>query len=364
MTSPNDASNAAVKPRFSGGTEFYTELKRRVSEFFADGKRRERDCLRMYLKTAIILGGFVGTYLLLILWASTWWQIVPLVALLAVGIAAIGFNIQHDGGHQAYSDSAIVNRLMAWTMDLAGASSYIWHRKHDIIHHTYTNIPGHDSDIELGVFGRLSPEQPRRAFHRYQHFYLWFLYGLMAIKWQLVDDFRDVIKGRIGNTKIQRPRGWALFGFLLGKVVFFSWAFAIPLMLHTWWVVLLCYIGGAGLLGVILSVTFQLAHCVEEADFPTPDKETGQVGRAWAEHQLATTVNFAPRNWLCTWFMGGLNFQVEHHLFAKICHVNYPALSRVVEETCKDFGVPYNTNGSLWRGIVSHYRFLRRMGRA
>jgi len=108
---------------------------------------------------------------------------------------------------------------------------------------------------------------------------------------------------------------------------------------------------------------FQLAHCVEEASFPLPGKVSGRVDNAWAVHQAETTVDFARRSRVAAWFLGGLNFQIEHHLFPRISHVNYPALSRVVEETCRDFGVRYTQYTSLRAGMASHFRWLRRMGR-
>src|SRR5262249_27976320 len=158
-----------------------------------------------------------------------WWLALPLAASVGLSMAAIGFNIQHDGGHRAYSDHQWVNKLMAMTLDLLGGSSYIWARKHNLIHHSYANVTGHDEDIDIGLFGRLSPHQARLRFHRLQHFYLWALYGLLPIKWQLYDDFRDVVTGRIGGHRFARPKGWDLVTLIGGKAVFFSLALVIPL---------------------------------------------------------------------------------------------------------------------------------------
>ena len=187
----------------------------------------------MYLKTAIHLTVFAASYVLLVFFASTWWQAFPLTVLLGLTIAGIGFNIQHDAGHHAYSNHRWINKLMAMTLDLVGGSSYIWHWKHGVFHHTYVNITGHDSDIDLGAIGRLTPHQKRYRFHRWQHFYLWPLYGFLAIKWQLATDFHEVITGRIGRHRIPRPKGWDLVIFLGGKAAFFTLAFVIPLMFHS-----------------------------------------------------------------------------------------------------------------------------------
>ncbi|MFQ5423457.1 MAG: fatty acid desaturase family protein [Phycisphaerae bacterium] len=318
----------------------------------------------MYLKTAVVLGCLGTLYTLLVFAPVTWWLAVPLTILLGLSLAAVGFNVQHDGGHGAYSDHRWINKLAATTLDLLGASSYVWARKHNSIHHSYTNITGHDDDINVGLLGRLSPHQRRLWFHRLQHVYLWFLYGFLAIKWHLYDDFHDVLTGRVGEHRLPRPRGRELLTFVGGKIVFFTLTFALPMLLHPWWIVLSVYAAAAFVQGVVLSVVFQLAHCVEEAEFPMPNVDTGRMAIAWAEHQVKTTVDFAPCNRLLTWFVGGLNYQIEHHLFPQICHIHYPALASLVQQTCREFGLPYMAQKSLLVGVASHFRWLRKMSLA
>lgn len=349
-------------PKFGQADAFQGELRRRVEHYFQTTGKQPRDCPRMYAKTATVFAWLIASYVLL-LSGPVWWLAVPLALSLGLAIAAAGFNVQHDGGHRAYSNRAWVNRLMAWTLDLLGGSSYVWAHKHNAIHHTYTNITGHDDDINIGWLGRLSPHQPRRWFHRLQHFYLWVLYGLLPIKWVLFDDFRDVITGRIGTHRFARPRGWELVHLLCGKAVFCTLAFVIPLLLHPWWSVLAVYAVVCFAQGVALAVVFQMAHCVEEARFPLPGEDTGRLATPWAVHQVETTVDFARDNRLVCWLVGGLNFQIEHHLFPRICHIHYPALSRLVEETCRDFGLRYVAHKTFMAGVASHFRWLRRMGR-
>ena len=316
----------------------------------------------MYLKTALTLAWFAASYVALTFLAGAWWQAVPLAVSLGLSMAAIGFNIQHDGGHQAYSARKSINRLMALSLDLLGGSSYVWAKKHNHVHHSFSNITGHDDDINIGFFGRLSPHQRRFWFHRLQHVYLWALYGFLPIKWQLYDDFRDVALGRVGAHRMVRPQGWNLAMFLGGKAVFLALAFVIPLSLHSFEAVAAFYLLTSFAQGVVLSVVFQLAHCVEEADFPLPCPESGRIGNSWAVHQIETTVDFAQHNRLLSWLIGGLNFQIEHHLFPRICHLHYPAISRVVKQTCADYGVRYTAHETLRGGIASHFRWLRRMG--
>jgi linoleoyl-CoA desaturase len=240
----------------------------------------------------------------------------------------------------------------------------MWARKHNTIHHSYTNVTGHDDDINLGLLGRLSPHQKRLKFHRVQHFYMWVLYGFLPVKWHLYDDFHDVIVGQTAGHRFPRPRGWDLVTFIGGKALFFSLAFGIPMLLHPWWCVLALYGIASMVQGITLSVVFQMAHCVEQAAFPQPVPGTSRIENSWAVHQVDTTVDFAPRSRLLAWLVGGLNFQIEHHLFPQICHVHYPALSKLVQETCREFGLRYKAYETFLAGIASHYRWLRRMGMA
>ena len=349
--------------KFGAGDRFQKELQRRVDRYFQRTGRRRRDCPRMYLKTAIVISWLLASYVLLVFVVGTWWLALPLAISLGLSMAALGFNVQHDGGHRAYSDRGWINKLMAMSLDLLGGSSYVWARKHNSIHHSYANITGHDDDIDIGFLGRLSPHQKRLKFHGWQHFYLWPLYGLLPIKWQVYDDFRDVLTGRTGGHRLARPRGWDLAIFIGGKVVFFTLALAIPLALHPVWVVLLFWVVATFVQGEVLSVIFQLGHCVEHAAFPLPRPDTGRMEAPWAVHQIETTVDFAHRNRLLSWFIGGLNFQIEHHLFPRICHLNYPALAPLVEETCREFGLRYQAHKTFRAALASHFCWLRQMGK-
>jgi linoleoyl-CoA desaturase len=317
----------------------------------------------MYAKTAIILAAFTSTYLLLVFVATAWWQAVPLAILLGFTIAAIGFNIMHDANHEAYSDSRWLNRTMAMTLDLVGGSSHFWHWKHNVFHHTFVNVAGYDTDINLLGFGRLTPHHPHAWVHRWQHLYVWFLYGAMALKWQLYDDYRLALTGRMAHYSVPRPRGTQWLVFFGGKLVFLSLAFAIPLTRHPLWAVAATYIVTAVALGIVLAVVFQLAHVVEKAAFP-PETSPGCLNTPWAVHQVETSVDFARDSRSASWLLGGLNFQIEHHLFSRMCHVNYPAIAPLVEQTCREFGVEYKHNKTFLGALRSHYDWLREMGRA
>jgi linoleoyl-CoA desaturase len=317
----------------------------------------------MYVKSAVLLLAFASLYALLVFAAQTWWQAVPLAILLGLATAGIGMNIQHDASHHAYSRHPSVNRLFALSLELLGGSAYLWRYRHGVFHHTYVNITGHDTDIDVGLLGRLSPHQRRLPFHRWQHGYMWALYALMTIRWQLVGDLIELARGEIAGHRIPRPKGWDLVQFIGGKLVFYAIAFVLPMLFHPWWAVLLIYALTSSVTGIVLSIVFQLAHSVEDAEFAMPDGESGRIENAWAIHQAESTVDFARGSKLAALLLGGLNFQIEHHLLPRISHVHYPALSPLVEETCREFGVKFNEHRTFWSGVASHYRWLREMGR-
>ncbi len=342
---------------------FMQTLRERVDAYFVESGQSKRDHWRLYLKTVVILCWLTASYVGLVFYATALWQALAASVSLGLAMAAVGFNIQHDGGHGAYSRFPIVNNMMAFTLDILGGSSFIWKRTHNVVHHSYTNVTGVDGDIDLGFMGRLSPHQERYGFHRFQHFYLWFLYGFITFKWQFRDDYLGLIAGKVGNTTIHRPKGWDAIGLVAGKIIFMTLAFGIPLYLHAWYLVALCFFTASFVQGVVLSIVFQLAHVVEHADFPMPEENSLRIENAWAVHQVETTVDFAQESRLVNWYTGGLNFQIEHHLFPQICHIHYPAIAKIVEETSKEFGVSYNAHPTAWSAIASHFRWLREMGK-
>jgi linoleoyl-CoA desaturase len=357
------ATATGRKLTFAHDTGFHDEVKRRVQAYFQQTGLSQRDDPRMYLKTAMMLAWFGASYALLVFGASSLWQAALASLSLAAAMAGIGFSVQHDANHGAYSKRHGVNRLMGLTLDLLGASSYLWRIKHNVSHHTYTNLDEADDDINFVPFARLSPAQPRYRLHRLQQFYLWALYWFLFPKWTFVDDFKALAQGQISGHRVPKPRGADLIAFVGGKLVFLGWAFVVPWLFHPWWMVLLFYAATSMVLGTILAVVFMLAHCVEETSFPALAPGTEQVPRSWAENQVLATVDFARGNPLMTWYMGGLNFQIEHHLFPRIAHVHYPHIARIVEATCHEFGVRYSVHESFRGALASHWRWLRRMGR-
>ncbi|QRN98528.1 acyl-CoA desaturase [Archangium violaceum] len=352
----------ATKAKFPEAGPFHQALKTRVERYFQESGRAQRDLPGMYAKTAALLGWFAASYAFLVFVATGPWSAVLGCVSLGLAMAGIGFSIQHDANHGGYSERKSINRLLAWTLDVLGASSYVWSWKHNIFHHSHPNVVGLDADIDIQPFCRVAPGQRLHAAHRFQHVYIWMLYGLLAVKWHFVDDFKDVLNGSVGRQKMPRPTGRKLAGVLGGKLFFIGWALVVPALFHPVWKVALCYALTSFVLGLTLASVFQLAHCVEEAEFSEVPEGGGTFAREWAVHQVETTVDFARGNRLLCWYLGGLNFQVVHHLFPRVCHLHYPALSRLVEETCREHGVRYRAQESVGAALGSHVRWLKRMG--
>jgi linoleoyl-CoA desaturase len=353
---------ASPLARFQPSGPFHTDLKARVARYFEARGGDTQGGGAMLFKSALLFAWLVGSYLTLMLAPVSWWQAALLVISLAVAQAGIGFNVLHDANHGSYSKSPLLNRLVGFLgCDLIGASSLNWKQRHNVLHHTYTNIEGMDDDLEAGPLLRFAPWQPRRPHHRFQHLYFWALFALFPVRWFILDDFKELFAGRIGSRPFPRPRGAALFWMLLGKAGYYTWAIVLPLVFHPGWHLLALWLLGSAVLGNLLALVFQLAHCAPEAEFRLAG-EGEAVGREWAEHQVATTIDFARGNPLLTWYLGGLNYQVEHHLFPRVSHRHYPALSRIVEAACEARGLRYRVQPTFRAALLSNLRWMRSLG--
>ena len=246
-------------------------------------------------------------------------------------------------------------------MDFLGSSSMLWKQKHNNLHHTYTNVAGKDDDLDVGGMIRLSPEQERKSWHRFQHLYAPVLYGFLSLYLLFYSDFQKIITRKIGDAPLQGCGKKEVLFFVLTKSLYFTVMLIIPSFFHSFWAIAGLFLLGHLIFGATLSIVFQLAHTVVEAEFPAP-AENGHMPYTWVEHQIKTTANFAPNNAFVTFYCGGLNYQVEHHLFHRISHVHYPKLSHIVKSTCEEFGHPYHVSPSFWHALKSHFTFLKRLG--
>jgi linoleoyl-CoA desaturase len=351
------------KLSFSNGGAFIVETRREVERYLESRRTRVRGRIQLYAKTVVSLGLWAASWIALVFVRPGLWLGLLSLAGLILATILIGFCVQHDANHGAYFRSRRSNHLLGWSADaLLGFSSYAWRVKHNVAHHTYTNVDGYDDDISQTPFARMLPSQRPRPWYRLQHVYIWPLYTLMVIRWQTGADLAALIRGRIANSAVRMPRRWDLAGLVGGKVVFVGWAIVAPLLVYPWWVVAAGYVGYTMATSLVTATTFQLAHCVEEAGFTTAE-ELAAEKRVWAVHEVETTVDFCPRNPVLTWILGGLNFQIEHHLFPRVAHTHYPGIAEIVRRNAAKHGVRYTAQPSLRAALRSHQRHLRRLGR-
>ncbi|TML67103.1 MAG: acyl-CoA desaturase [Actinobacteria bacterium] len=356
-------STPPPKLSFDNGGEFIRQTRREVEEYLSTRRTRVRGRVELYAKGIVAFGLLLASWLTLVLGdPGLWLGLLSLGGLIA-GTPLTAFCVMHDANHGAYFRARRLNHLMGWTADaLLGLSSYAWRVKHNVAHHTYTNVDGYDADITQVPFARLMPVQAPRPWYRLQHYYIWALYCVMALRWQTVGDVAAFVRGRIGTSALRLPRRWDLAGLIGGKVIFVGWAIVVPMFVYPWWAVLGVYLAYSMVVSLIVAVTFQLAHCVEEADFASAEQLAIEP-RLWAVHEVETTVDFCPRNPIISWMVGGLNYQIEHHLFPRVPHTHYAQIAKIVQRNAELHGVRYVAQRSLWGALRSHFRHLRTMGR-
>ena len=342
---------------FAKRSPFHKELNKRVQRHFKDNGLSRNANRAMWTKVAIILGAWVASVAVYFTVKMPIWALIPFAIFTGATMAGIGMSVMHDANHRALSSNQKINQIFGFTVDMLGAAGALWRIKHNRIHHTSPNIVGVDDDIEVGIWGRFAPGQPWHPWLRYQHIYLWGLYTMLTVKW-LPSDFVEIYTKRIGQNDIERPPAGELAMLFLGKAIYFSWILIIPGIIHGWGYALAFMAVATMTLGLILAVVFQLAHVVEEAQFSAP----GVQALDFAQHQLATTVDFARDNRFVTWYVGGLNYQAVHHLYPNICHIHYPMLSKIIEEVAAKHSVPYLVLPSVGAALASHARWLKEMG--
>ncbi|MBX2907001.1 MAG: acyl-CoA desaturase [Taibaiella sp.] len=357
-----------VKFAPKGADSFYDEVKARVNAYFTDNNISHYSNSRMYWKTAAMLSMYFVPYALIVsgLGSINIVLFYLLWLVMGAGIVGIGTSIMHDSNHGAYSDNKALNNFLGSILNVIGGYAKNWRIQHNILHHTYTNIEGLDEDIEAGAVLRMSPEKPLRGFHRYQHIYAWFVYCIMNIYWVTVKDFKNLIgyhkNGLLVKQKISL--GGAVTELILLKLLYVGYMVAIPILFSKmpWYHVVGGLLAMHVVAGLALACIFQPAHVIETSDYAKPDDKR-KMENSWAVHQVLNTADFAQNNKLVSWFIGGLNFQIEHHLFPHICHVHYPEIARIVRSTATEHGIPYVAMPTFRSAIVAHGRMLRKLGR-
>lgn len=343
-------------------SQFFPTVKERVEEYFSTNNLSKHANMSMVLKTVFFLGGFIGLYIIILAEIFSPAVMLWLSILLGMFAAFIGFNVCHDAIHGSYSSSKAVNKALSYVFNLIGANYFVWQTTHNVIHHTYTNIKGVDEDIDVapGLL-RMHKGDEIKKIQKWQHYYAFALYGLASLSWVFRKDFVKIKSPVV--RQFSNPTRKDYIELIAFKVLYYFLFIALPLMVMsiTWWQFLIGFVLMHFAEGLVLGLVFQLAHVVEDAEFPEPNDQN-HIEEAWAVHQMETTANFSRNSWLATFLCGGLNMQVEHHLFPKICHIHYPAISKIVKKTAQEYNVIYNENITFLGALKSHYRMLKKLG--
>lgn len=345
--------------------KFFRTLNKRVNSYFKDNEISKTGNWKLHLKTIVMFSLFLTPYfLILTLDISQWWMLL-LTIVMGVGMAGVGMNVMHDANHGAYSSKKWINKVMGSSMYILAGNVYNWQVQHNVLHHTYTNIHGHDEDLEAGRIIRFSEHSKWRKIHRFQQYYSVLLYGLLTFNWVLTTDFKQTrryLKRKLSYGKLPSPlKQWSTIA--ITKTLYIAIWIVIPMLFMSiaWWKILLGFFIMHYTAGLILSIVFQLAHVVKQTEMPLPDNQ-GSMKNTWAIHQLFTTVNFSTKNNLVNWFTGGLNHQVEHHIFPNISHIHYQKISKIVKETAQECNLPYNEYKTTRAAIIAHFSHLKEMG--
>lgn len=360
--------NRSKSLRFSKDRQdFFVTLNKRVNEYFKTNNISRHANAEMIVKTVFMFAlYFVPFVLMLTGVVSGTWPMIAMCVLMGAGTAGIGLSIMHDANHGAYSGKPWVNNLIGYSLNVVGGNAFNWKIQHNVLHHTYTNVYDADEDISPRGVLRMSPYSEWKAMHRFQHVYAWFIYGLMTFVWVL---FKDVIRlisyHKDGLIKKQNANvTQEIVILVVTKLIYLGYIFTLPMVILdlSFWTVFAGFCIMHYVAGFILAVIFQPAHVIEGTEYFEPDME-GNLENNWAIHQLHTTTNFANKSRLFSWYVGGLNFQVEHHLFPNICHVHYRKIAPIVESTAKEFGAPYKSAETFLDALVGHGRLLRELGK-
>jgi linoleoyl-CoA desaturase len=351
------------------GEGFYDTLKKNIDEFFTENNMLQTGNSALRWKTVAMLSLFFVPNVLIItgVGAISPYLFFGLWFLMGLGMIGIGCSVHHDSNHGSYSSNKSVNKIVGDVVNLVGGYDVTWRIQHNILHHTYTNIEGLDEDIEVGNLMRFSPHSKKYLLHRFQHIYAWFLYGLLTLQWVTYKDYRLLFqyekRDLLKKEKITLRN--ALIELSIYKVIYYGYVLVLPIIFSgmPWQYVVAGFLLLHFTAGLGLSCIFQLAHVLESSEFPLPPDDR-RMENSWAIHQLMTTCNFSPRSRIMYWFIGGLNYQVEHHLFPQISHVHYPRISKIVKQVAEQYGVPYKVMPNFVFALREHGRMLRKMGRS
>ena len=350
---------------------FYDAVKEKIREYFATHHISPYANREMWVKTIFMLLLYFVPYVFMATGASraNVWHFLGFWFLMGLGKTGIGTSVMHDANHGTYSPNKKLNNFISHILEVIGGYTVAWRIQHNILHHTYTNVQGLDEDIDTMGLIRLSPSQPHRWYYRYQHIYAWFFYAIMTLYWMTAKDYLSVFRyKRHGLLVKQRTSlGKAILDITYHKLFYYAYILVVPILFSgmPWYIVIAGFLLMHFTAGLFLSCIFQPAHIMETSAFSLPVEKNGKkrMEDSWAVHEVINTANFAPRSRILSWFIGGLNYQIEHHLFTNVCHVHYKKIASIVKSTVEEFGLPYHVQPTFLKALWAHAKMLKLLGR-
>jgi linoleoyl-CoA desaturase len=356
-------SQISTRVTFAKNSGFRKELNERVEAYFQAENLSKRDLPAMYLKTIFIFSWVIAAWLFTLFGPPIIWMKILGCVLLGLGIAGVGFSIGHDANHGGYSNHKWVNNILGLTYDVIGLSSYLWKFRHNFLHHTYTNILSHDVEIHGDGLVRMTPYMEHQWYHRFQHIFIYLIYPIIPVYWSIADIQLVLFKHKYHEHQIPPLKPLQMFILFAGKVIWVALFLIIPMAVgYTPLQTIVGFLITYMTYGFLICNVFMLAHVLEPAEFIQPADGSNQIDEDWAILQIRTTVDFAPQNKFLNWYLGGLNYQVVHHLFPHICHIHYPKIAPILAKLCEEYGVKYNVYPTFTEALICNYRWLKLLG--
>jgi len=346
-------------------SQFFGVLKTRVDNFFTENNLYKTANSEMVVKTITLIAVYFIPFICVLVFQLNNLQLLAAYSLMGIAMAGIGMCVMHDANHNAYSSNRKINKYLGYSLNLIGGMVYNWKLQHNVLHHTYTNIHGMDDDIADKSILRFSPHSAPKKIHKFQFIYVFFFYTILTIYWALLKDFVQLKRYKENGVSKANKKEYFnnLVKTIISKLLYVGVFIVVPIVVfgYSFWQIFGYFMVMHAIAGLVLGVVFQMAHSVVETSYPLPN-EKGEIENDWAIHQLNTTMNFARGNRLLSWYVGGLNFQVEHHLFPNICHIHYNKLAPIVKQTCEEYGIPYLDSPSFFEALKSHVKMLKKFG--
>lgn len=351
-----------VKPIFkkAGTDDFYQQLHKEVQEQVLGNKKYKQ---QMVFKAFFFLTLYFAFYACILLFGNDTRLLFIFYVLTGITMILVFLNAFHDAAHGAVFQKRRHNEYLTYILELFGCNSYVWKKRHLVLHHPYPNMQHWDIDVKQSDLVRIFPESKWYHFHRYQHIYMWFLYFLYTLNWFFVRDFKDFFGHKDNYVKriaeIPEIEYVKLFAVKLFTITFILF---VPILVlnQPWYLVFAAFITMHFLASAFGIMALLSTHADEYAEFPTPP-EDGQMEMTWAAYQVASTKDFSTESRLANILFGGFNHHVAHHLFPAVAHTYYPSITPIIRKYAKEYNLPYRSY-PLLVAVRSHFMLLKKNG--